>query len=236
MARGLFESRARAREAIEAGLVTASGRVVRKPSEPLDPDAEIAAAAPHPYVSRGGVKLAAALDAFGIDPAGRRCLDLGASTGGFTQVLLERGAAGVHAVDVGHGQLHPKVAADPRVVSLEGTDARAVGERLPAERFGLVAIDLSFISVRLVLPALPPLMAAGCEVVILVKPQFEAGRAHVGRGGIVRDEAARRDAAAAVEEAVAALGCAILGFVPSPITGRDGNREYLLGARLDGAL
>jgi 23S rRNA (cytidine1920-2'-O)/16S rRNA (cytidine1409-2'-O)-methyltransferase len=229
--RGFFESRAKARAAIEAGLVVADGRLIDKPSALVAFDASLAAAAAHPWVSRGGVKLAAALDAFAIDPSGRVCLDIGTSTGGFTDVLLARGAARVYAVDVGRGQLHPKLAGDPRVVSREATDARRLMEDPPAEPVGLVTMDLSFISVRLVLPALLPLISEGCELVVLVKPQFEAGRERVGRGGIVRDDSVREAVAGEVKDAIAALGFAILGLIPSPIAGGDGNREFLLGAR-----
>jgi 23S rRNA (cytidine1920-2'-O)/16S rRNA (cytidine1409-2'-O)-methyltransferase len=229
--RGVFVSRAKARAAIEAGLVVADGTRIDKPSALVASHVALVAEAPHPWVSRGGVKLAAALDTFGIDPDGRVCLDVGASTGGFTDVLLARGAARVYAVDVGRGQLHPKLAADPRVVSREATDARRIAEDPLPERVRLVTMDLSFISARLVLPTLLPVMAPECELVVLVKPQFEAGRERVGRGGIVRDEAVRKAAAEDVREAVAALGFAILGLVPSPIAGGDGNQEFLLGAR-----
>lgn len=229
--RGLFESRAKARAAIEAGLVAADGTPIDKPSALVPFDATLAAGAPHPWVSRGGVKLAAALDAFGIDPAGRVCLDVGASTGGFTDVLLARGASCVYAVDVGRAQLHPKLAGDPRVVSREGTDARRIAEEGLPEPVALVTMDVSFISARLVLPFLLPLMADGCELVLLVKPQFEAGRERVGRGGIVRDQGVRETVAGEVRDAVASLGFAILGLIPSPIAGGDGNREFLLGAR-----
>jgi 23S rRNA (cytidine1920-2'-O)/16S rRNA (cytidine1409-2'-O)-methyltransferase len=229
--RGLFDSRAKARAAIEAGLVTADGVVIGKPSAPVACEAVIAAEAPHPWVSRGGVKLAAALDAFAIDPAGKVCLDVGASTGGFTDVLLARGATRVYAIDVGRGQLHPKLSADPRVVSREGVDARRLSEDSLPEPVGLVTMDVSFISARLVMPALLPLMAAGCELVLLVKPQFEAGRERVGRGGLVRDEVVRNAVAEEVRTAVAEFGFAILGLIPSPIAGGDGNREFLLGAR-----
>ena len=230
VARGLFESRARARAAIEAGLVKADGRPVASPSDLIGEAAAIEAAPPHPYVSRGGVKLAHALEAFALDPAGLACLDVGASTGGFTDVLLARGAASVTAVDVGRDQLHPRIAADPRVRSLECTDIRelAAGTVGPVE---LATIDVSFISLALVLPALPRHFAPGAALVALIKPQFEVGPAGIGRGGIVRDEGL---AAAAVERIAAlaeALGFARLGLVPSPITGGDGNREWLLGAR-----
>lgn len=228
--RGFFASRARAQAAIAAGLVTAGGVPVRRPSELLAADADIAASEPHPYVSRGGVKLAAALDAFGISPAGCACLDLGASTGGFTEVLLERGARRVYAVDVGRGQLHPRLLGDRRVVSLESTDARALDRGLIPEPVDLLVADVSFISLRLVLPAAVPLLAERAALAVLVKPQFEAGRADVHKG-LVRDEAVRRRVCREIADFVAALGFAVEGPVPSPIEGGDGNREYLLGAR-----
>jgi 23S rRNA (cytidine1920-2'-O)/16S rRNA (cytidine1409-2'-O)-methyltransferase len=231
--RGVFESRARARAAIEAGLVAVDGKRVDKPATLVPPDAELSAQAPHPWVSRGGVKLAAALDAFGIDPAGRICLDVGASTGGFTHVLLARGAARVYAVDVGRAQLHPTLAADPRVVSREATDARRLAETPLSEPVGLVVIDVSFISVRLVLPGLVASMAPGAELVVLIKPQFEAGRERVGRGGLVRDAGVRDAVAAEMRAFVAGLGFSIVDLIPSPIVGGDGNHEFLLGARRD---
>lgn len=229
VARGHFESRARAREAIEAGLVRLDGRLVRKPSETAAPGARIEAQAPHPWVSRAGMKLAAGLDAFGFDPGGATCLDLGASTGGFTQVLLSRGAARVYAVDVGHGQLHASLRADPRIVSMEGLDARALTgahlERAPQ----IVASDLSFISLKLVLPHALGLAAPDARLVALVKPQFEAGRAHV-KNGIVRDPAVHARVCAEIADLVRTLGWRVLGVEPSPIEGGDGNREFLLGA------
>ena len=228
--RGFFASRARAQAAIAARLVTAGGVVVRKASELVDADAEITASEPHPYVSRGAVKLAAALDAFEIAPQGRVCLDLGASTGGFTEVLLERGAARVYAVDVGRGQLHPRLLGHARVVSLESTDARALDRTLIPEPVELLVADVSFISLRLVLPAAIPLLADRAALAVLVKPQFEAGRADV-HTGLVRDEAVRRRVCREIEAFVAALGFAVAGVVPSPIEGGDGNREFLLGAR-----
>jgi 23S rRNA (cytidine1920-2'-O)/16S rRNA (cytidine1409-2'-O)-methyltransferase len=228
--RGLFASRARAQEAIAAGLVTADGAPVRRASEMLAESATIHAQEPHPYVSRGGVKLAAALDAFRIDPNGCVCLDVGASTGGFTEVLLTRGAALVYAVDVGRGQLHPRIRGNRRVVSLENTDARALDRALVPEPIDLLVVDVSFISLRLVLPAAVALLAPAASLALLVKPQFEAGRAHV-RKGIVRDEAVHRAVCAEIAGFVGALGFEILGVVPSPIEGGDGNREFLLGAR-----
>ncbi|HYF53769.1 MAG TPA: TlyA family RNA methyltransferase [Salinarimonas sp.] len=230
--RGFFDSRAKARAAIEAGLVRAAGAPVRRAADLVAEDAPIDASAPHPWVSRGGVKLAAALDAFGLDPAGRICLDAGASTGGFTQVLLARGAARVYAVDVGRGQLHPEVAGDPRVVALEGTDARALDRALIPDPIALLAVDVSFISLRLVLPPLAPLLAPGAGLALLIKPQFEVGRAALGRGGIVRDEGAREAARDGIAALVRDLGFTIAGIIPSPIAGGDGNIEFLLGARL----
>ena len=228
--RGLFASRSRAQEAIAAGLVRADGEPVRKASEMLPEGAAMFAQEPHPYVSRGGVKLVAALDGFGIDPNGLVCLDIGASTGGFTDVLLARGAARVYAVDVGHGQLHPRILGNRRVVVLEGTDARALDRTLVPEPIDILVADVSFISLRLVLPAALALLAPAAARAVLIKPQFEAGRAHV-RKGIVRDEAVRRTVCAGITDFVAALGFEVLGVIPSPIEGGDGNREFLLGAR-----
>ncbi|MDF2811480.1 MAG: hemolysin [Microvirga sp.] len=229
--RGLFTSRARAQEAIAAGLVIVNGTVVRKASEVIGEDAVISAEHPHPYVSRGGVKLAAALDAFGIDPEGCICVDLGASTGGFTEVLLLRGAAHVYAVDVGHSQLHPKIAADPRVTSLESTDARKLDAALIPQPIDLLVADVSFISLKLVLPAATGLLKPGAALAVLVKPQFEAGRDRVKKG-LVRDEAVHRAVCDDMTSFIASLGFAPLGVMPSPIEGGDGNREFLLGARL----
>jgi 23S rRNA (cytidine1920-2'-O)/16S rRNA (cytidine1409-2'-O)-methyltransferase len=228
--RGFFDSRAKAQAAIAAGLVTADGVAVRKASEPLDESAAILAEAPYPWVSRGGVKLAAALDAFAIEPAELVCLDLGASTGGFTQVLLSRGAARVYAVDVGHGQLHPTVAKDPRTVRLEGTDARRLEAALIPEPIDLLVADVSFISLKLVLPPALPLLQPTAKVVALMKPQFEAGPAHV-RKGVVRDAAVHQAVCDNIVAFVASLGFTIIGLIPSPIAGGDGNREFLLGAQ-----
>lgn len=227
--RGFFTSRARAQEAIAAGLVTVNGAVVKKPSDAVAEDALITAAQPHPYVSRGGVKLAAALDAFGIDPKNCICLDIGASTGGFTEVLLMRDAAHVYAVDVGHAQLHPKVANDPRVTNLEGTDARSLTGDIIPEPADLLVSDVSFISLKLVLPAAVALLKPRATMAVLVKPQFEAGRSHVKKG-IVRDEVVHRAVCDDISAFIASLGFAIDGIVPSPIEGGDGNREFLLGA------
>ncbi|WP_292532385.1 TlyA family RNA methyltransferase [Methylocystis sp.] len=228
-ARGLFESRAKAREAIEAGLVSVDGRVVKKPSEPIAADASIVARAPYPWVSRGGVKLAHALDHFGVDPDGRFCLDVGASTGGFTDVLLTRGARHVVAVDVGHGQLHERLRGDLRVTSLEGQDARALTAAHLTEAPSLIVIDASFISLVALLPHVLSLAAPGADLVALIKPQFEAGRAAMKKG-VVRDEKIHAQVCARMEREIKALGWRVAGVIPSPIEGGDGNREFLVHA------
>jgi 23S rRNA (cytidine1920-2'-O)/16S rRNA (cytidine1409-2'-O)-methyltransferase len=228
--RGLFSTRARAQAAIAAGLVSAGGVAVSKASEALPEDAPIEAAAPHPYASRGGVKLAAALDAFALDPSDLFCLDVGASTGGFTDVLLGRGAAKVVAVDVGHGQFDPRLAADPRVHSLQGVDARTLTAEMLGERPQAIVIDVSFISQRLVLPRVLKLAAEGAWLVSLVKPQFELGRGDLVKGR-VRSEAALERACASVRAAIEAEGWTVLGLIPSPIPGGAGAREFLIAAR-----
>jgi len=227
--RGLFESRAKAQAAIEAGLVRADERQVRKASDEVAVDAALQASAAHPYVSRGGVKLAAALDHFGFDPKGRICLDVGSSTGGFTHVLLERGATKVYAVDVGRGQLHASLRARSDVVSLEETDIRNVSPARLGEAPNLVTIDVSFISLKLVLPAALALATAPAQLVALIKPQFEAGRAAVKKG-VVRDAAVHAAVCARIADFVASLGWRVLGVIASPISGGDGNAEFLLGA------
>jgi 23S rRNA (cytidine1920-2'-O)/16S rRNA (cytidine1409-2'-O)-methyltransferase len=227
--RGIFISRAKAQAAIEAGLVTTAGVTVRKASEELPVDAELHATPAHPYVSRGGVKLAAALDRFAFDPRGRVCLDVGASTGGFTQVLVERGARQVYAVDVGRDQLHPSLRGLPAVAVLEATDIRNV----PASRFDepptLVVIDVSFISLKLVLPAATRLAADNAQLVALIKPQFESGRSHLKKG-IVRDADVQQSICDEIAAMAQALNWRTIGIMESPITGGDGNREFLLGA------
>jgi len=230
--RGLFESRARAQAAIAAGLVTADGRPVAKASEEIPADAVIEAAPAHPYVSRGGVKLAAALDRFGFDPAGRVCLDVGASTGGFTEVLLARCARHVYAVDVGQGQLHSSLRAHAAVTVFEATDIRSLSPALLPAPPDFVVIDVSFISLRLALPPALALARTPALLVALVKPQFEAGRAYL-RKGIVRDAAVQEAVCAGIAETVAGLGWRVAGIIPSPIAGGDGNREFLIGARRD---
>jgi 23S rRNA (cytidine1920-2'-O)/16S rRNA (cytidine1409-2'-O)-methyltransferase len=230
--RGLCESRARAQAAIAAGLVTADGRPVRKASEMVANDAALTAQAPHPYVSRGGLKLAQALDVFGFDPTGRVCLDVGASTGGFTDLLLKRGATYVVAVDVGRDQLHASLRGDPRVLSLEARDIRTLTQAELPEAPALAAIDVSFISLRLVLPAVAALMAPTAQIAALIKPQFEAGREQVGKGGVVRDPAVHERVCEDIAGWVASLpDWRVTGRADSPITGPAGNREFLLAAR-----
>jgi 23S rRNA (cytidine1920-2'-O)/16S rRNA (cytidine1409-2'-O)-methyltransferase len=232
--RGLAPTRARARDAVTRGHVRVGGQPATKPSLAVSATDEIAIDDPAgDYVSRAALKLVAGLDAFAIDAAGRVALDIGASTGGFTQVLLERGATRVIAVDVGHGQLHPSLAADPRVRSLEGLNARAMtAEDIDGERPDLIVSDVSFISLTLALPPALELAADSAEAVFLVKPQFEVGRGNVGKNGIVRDLAFGREAAERVAAWVdGRSGWKSLGLIPSPILGGDGNAEFLLGAR-----
>jgi 23S rRNA (cytidine1920-2'-O)/16S rRNA (cytidine1409-2'-O)-methyltransferase len=230
--RGLFESRAKAQAAIAAGLVTANGVTVVKSSDEIAADAVVQAAPAHPWVSRGGVKLAAALDHFGIDPKGRVCLDIGASTGGFTHVLVTRGARRVYAVDVGRGQLHASLKARPEITSLEETDIRRLAPGLLPEPPDLIVADVSFISLKLVLPPALTLAKRPAELVTLIKPQLVAGRSHIKRG-IVRDASAQQAVCDDIAGFVASLGWTVLGVIPSPIAGGSGNREFLLGARRD---
>lgn len=229
--RGLFESRAKAQDAIAAGRVSADGAPVRKASETVFHNAAIEAEPAHPYVSRGGVKLAFALATFGLSVTDLHALDVGASTGGFADALLQAGARHVTAVDVGRGQIHPKMAADPRVLSLEATDIRSLDpSRLP-EIPSIVTVDVSFAPLSAVLPAALALAADDAVVIALVKPQFEVGRRAIGKGGIVKDEAAQAQAVSAAVALVAGLGFAPIGEAPSPILGGDGNREFLIAGR-----
>ena len=230
--RGLFDSRAKAQAAIEAGLVIANGITVRKASETIAADANLRATPAYPYVSRGGVKLAAALDHFGFDPRGRVCLDVGASTGGFTQVLLERGTKHLYAIDVGSGQLHKSLRKRPEVVSLEETDIRTFSPARLDTAPDLVVVDVSFISLKLVLPAALALAKLPAQMVALIKPQFEAGRTAVKKG-VVRDAAIHTAVCADISIFVASLGWRVLGLIHSPIQGGDGNTEFLLGATRD---
>ncbi len=228
--RGFFESRAKARAAIEAGLVCADGIAVAKPSQEIAQEAEIVAESPHPFVSRGGVKLDFALAHFGVDVQDRYCLDLGASTGGFTDALLKRGARHVVAVDVGSGQLHPRIAQDSRVTSYEKLDARALEAAHLAEPPSLVVCDASFISLALLLERPLSLAAKEATLVALIKPQFESGRG-AGKKGVVRDAALHEAACAKIAEALTRLGWRVAGILPSPIEGGDGNREFLICGR-----
>lgn len=226
--RGLFESRARAQAAIAAGLVRADGVVLRKASETVPDTAAIEAQAAHPYVSRGGVKLTAALDAFGFDPGGLTCLDVGASTGGFSDVLLRRGAAHVYAVDVGQAQLHESLRGNAQLTSLESQDIRTLDPGLFKKTPALAVIDVSFISLKLVLPAVATLLTPNARLVALVKPQFETKRSALKKG-VLRDEALQQQICMEISDVVASLGFAVTRLIPSPIEGGDGNREFLLG-------
>ena len=236
VARGLEPSRERARRLVVAGEVTVDGTRATAPAMLVGPQAVIAIGRAMPYVGRGGLKLAHALDAFAICPDGVVAVDIGASTGGFTDVLLRRGARRVHAVDVGHGQLAWTLRTDPRVDVREGVNARDldVGDGSPAclpGAAGLVVVDVAFISLRHVLPAVARVLAPGGDVVALVKPQFEAGRAEVSKGqGIITDPAVHERVCAEVQDALVERGCTVLGWIPSPITGTDGNREFLVHA------
>ena len=229
VARGLFESRARAQSAIAAGRVRADGMPVHKPSDEISPTAQLEAEPDHPYVSRGGIKLAAALDHFHFDVTNRVCLDVGASTGGFTEVLTLRGARRVYAVDVGRNQLHPRLRGRTDIVAIEQSDIRKLDAACFSEQPDVATIDVSFISLKLVLAAVGRMLKARATLVALIKPQFEAGRRHL-RKGIVRDpniHAAVRDDIAAL---LANLGWRVLGVAPSPILGGSGNREFFVGA------
>ena len=230
VSRGFAASRAEAQAAIEAGNVQADGKLVTKAAQRLRETMNVDYQPAHPYVSRGGVKLAAALDRFALSPAGRVCLDIGASTGGFTQVLLERGAARVYAVDVGHGQLHAKLRADARVTCLDGVNARDLTAAKLPETLQAITADVSFISLKLALPPALRLAAADSWAVLLVKPQFEVGARGVSKAGIVRDEASREAALAEITAWVKGQGWHVVGSMDSPITGGDGNHEYLLAA------
>ncbi len=227
--RGLAESRAKAQAYILAGEVRVNGQVVDKAGTTVAADAVVEVAAPPPYVGRGGFKLAAALDAFDLSAAGRICADVGACTGGFTDVLLQRGAARVYAIDVGYGQLDWKLRQDPRVVCLERTNARYL-TALP-ERVDLVVIDVSFISLTLILPAVQQWLAAPWDIVALIKPQFEAGRKQVGKGGIVRDTAVHQAVVTHLLAWAEAHQLHPAGLIRSPMAGADGNLEFLLWLR-----
>jgi 23S rRNA (cytidine1920-2'-O)/16S rRNA (cytidine1409-2'-O)-methyltransferase len=231
----LLGSREQARRAVMAGEVRVDGQVVDKPGAAVHEEAALELAARPAFVSRAGGKLAAALDAFGIDVAGAVCLDVGASTGGFTDCLLQRGASRVYALDVGRGQLEWRLRQDPRVVPMEGINARHLAADALSERCALVTVDVSFISLLKVVPPLLPHLRAGGRLVVLVKPQFEVGRGLVGKGGIVRDEALRRRVIDERVAQLAALGLRPLGVIDSPVAGAEGNVEALAAFSLDGA-
>jgi len=228
---GFAASRAEAQAAIQAGRVEADGQKITKPAQKLREGMTIQYEAAHPYVSRGGVKLAAALDHFSLSPEGRVCLDIGASTGGFTQVLLERGAARVYAIDVGHGQLHAKLRTDPRVIALDGVNARDLTAAKVPQAPQAITADVSFISLKLALPPALHLATKDAWAVLLVKPQFELGPRGVSKGGIVRDASARESAVAEIAGWMKAQGWQVVGSMDSPIAGGEGNREYLLAAK-----
>jgi 23S rRNA (cytidine1920-2'-O)/16S rRNA (cytidine1409-2'-O)-methyltransferase len=229
--RGLLESRSKAQAAIAAGHVRVNGAAVSKPSDMVGEDAEIQAEAAHPWVGRGALKLAHALAHWLISPEDKVVLDIGASTGGFTQVCLAGGAERVYAVDVGRGQLHRQVAGDRRVVNLEGLDARQLDADVVPEPPELIVCDASFIGLEKALPAALRLAAPGADLIALVKPQFEVGPHKVGKGGVVKDERARQAALEAVRSFLEAAGWRVQGAIDSPVEGADGNREYLLHAR-----
>jgi 23S rRNA (cytidine1920-2'-O)/16S rRNA (cytidine1409-2'-O)-methyltransferase len=228
--RGLFESRTRAAAAIAAGRVRANGKAIARPSEAVEEHAIIEAAPEHPWVGRGALKLDHALNLWSVAVKGRVVLDVGASTGGFTQVCLSRGACQVFAVDVGRGQLHPSLAADPRVTNLEATDARDLTAAMVGEAPDLIVCDASFIGLAKVLARPLALAAAHADLIALVKPQFEAGPADVGKGGLVKDEAVHARVLAAFSDWLTGQAWAVRESAPSPITGGDGQREYLLWA------
>ncbi len=234
--RGLADTRARARAIVLAGQVRVNGAVLSKAGVPVPADADVTLVVPdHPYVGRGGVKLAHALDAFGVSVSGRTAIDIGASTGGFTDVLLRRGTTRVAAVDVGHGQLAWKLRQDPRVVVLERLNARGLDRSmLPPElhNVDVITIDVSFISLTLILTQIPPLLTGSSDVIALVKPQFEAGRKEVGKRGVVTDEAVHQRVVEHISSSAGQIGLRRVSVVPSPITGTEGNQEFFLHLQL----
>lgn len=232
--RGVVDSRARARDAVLRGHVRIDGQVASKPSQPVRVDATIEVTDPaQDFVARSALKLAAGLDAFGIDPAGRDCLDVGLSTGGFSQLLLRRGARHVVGIDVGRDQLHASLREEPRLTAFEGVNARELrAEHLDGRAIDLLVCDVSFISVRLALPPALDLIASGADAVILVKPQFEAGREAIGRGGLLRDPASAPTVAQGLADWLdRETAWRSLALIPSPLPGGDGNQEFLLRAR-----
>jgi 23S rRNA (cytidine1920-2'-O)/16S rRNA (cytidine1409-2'-O)-methyltransferase len=232
---GLAESREKAQALVMAGRVRVEGVATAKPGTAVRPGSAVEVLEGPRHVGRGALKLAGALDAFGVDPRGRIAVDIGASTGGFTETLLERGAARVYAVDVGRAQLHERLRSDPRVVVLDRLNARSISRRQVPEPCGVATLDVAFISVLKILPALRDVLDVPGDVVALVKPQFEVGKGQVGRGGIVRDPTLHRDCLRGVGEAARIeLGYSVMGACASPITGASGNREFFLHLRNDG--
>lgn len=230
-ARGLASSREAAQTLILTGNILVDGRKVEKCGTPVSAAACVTVLGPKPpYVSRAGAKLAGALDRFRIDPHGRICLDVGSSTGGFTQCLLERGAARVYAIDAGTNQLARKLRDDPRVVVMEKTNARYLRPEDFPERAGLLTMDVSFISATIIIPVIPPVLHDGADTLVLVKPQFEVGRGRVGRGGIVRDTELHREAIEKVEQSLRENGFGVAGSCESPVIGAEGNREFFVHA------
>jgi 23S rRNA (cytidine1920-2'-O)/16S rRNA (cytidine1409-2'-O)-methyltransferase len=230
--KGHAASRTEAQAAIRAGLVKVDGEVLTKPSKPISDDAAIEYQKPHPFVSRGGIKLAAALDHFQLSAEGLTCLDIGASTGGFTEVLLAGGAARVYAIDVGHGQLHSRLLRDPRIIKRDGVNARDLTASHVPDAPQAIVVDVSFIGLKLVLPPALEMAAPGAWLVALVKPQFEVGRLWVGKGGIVKDAQMQAEALMDIEKFIAAQSrWAVIGHIESPIQGGDGNLEYLIAAQ-----
>jgi 23S rRNA (cytidine1920-2'-O)/16S rRNA (cytidine1409-2'-O)-methyltransferase len=234
VARGLAESRQKAQALVMAGRVRVGGQPATKPGAQTAPDAALEVDPRTGQVGRGASKLRGALDDLGLEPRGRVAVDVGASTGGFTEALLEHGAARVYAVDVGRAQLHERLRADPRVVVLERTNARRLSSGQVPEACGFATVDVSFISVLKILPALRSVLAPGADVALLVKPQFELGRGRVGRGGIVREPQAHREALCHVARAAEALGYGLAGACASRLRGAEGNREFFLHLRRDG--
>ncbi len=233
--KGLAETRTKAAALIMAGSVLIDGTPVTKAGTPVSEDAKVTLKESPRYVSRAGDKLLAALDAFGVDPAGKIAIDIGASTGGFTDVMLQRGAAKVYAVDVGRGQLHWRLRTHEKVVSLEGINVRNLNPSLIGDRCDLATFDVSFISLKLVMPPVLNVLQLGADIIALIKPQFEAGREHIGKGGILKDVAIAQEVIRDMEAFITGLGCRVSGTIPSPVKGVKGNQEYLVHARFMGA-
>lgn len=231
MDRGLAETRSKALALVMSGSVSVNGRVVTKAGSDVNGDADVAVKQTMPYVGRGALKLEAALDAFAVDPAGKVAVDIGASTGGFTDLMLKRGAERVYALDVGHGQLHYRLRHDHRVINLEGVNVRYLDPQLIPEACDIATCDVSFISLKLIIPPLLKVLKPSADLIVLVKPQFEAGRNAVKKG-IVRDANALEEVLRDMEMFMSSLDLAVSGAIPSPIKGAKGNQEYLMHARL----